>query len=243
MKGWITFACAALLGAAPAPAATIMLQAEGVEHSAGFNLGMFLGEGVYAARFLLDRAAQPGTMLTFIHGVSYDFYGVADGIHYGGNDVPTFRDHAFTGTAFSAILKVQRPYRLVTHWGGDVGDVEERGFYYLDAVYGDFYFAGPGPVRLDYAFERISEVPEPSSWAMLIAGFGLAGWSLRRRTHGALPQSRIFAKLLFARSSGGKTALICRGTASGLEAAAGTVTVGHGRAHRHIQQLSQPAGA
>ena len=244
MRGCITFACAALLGAMPAPAATIMLEAEGTEHSAGFNLDMFLGEGVYAARFLLDRAAQPGTMLTFIRGVSYDFYGVADGIHYGGNDVPTFQDHAFTGTAFSAIVKVQRPYRLVTHWGGDVGDVEERGFYYLEAVYGDFYFAGPGPVRLDYAFERISEVPEPSSWAMLVAGFGLVGWSLRRlRMRRALPEPRIFAKLLFARSSGGKTALICRRTASGLEAAAGAVAVGHGGAHRHIQQLSQPAGA
>jgi hypothetical protein len=198
MRGCITFACAALLGAAPASAATIMLEAEGAEHSAGLNLGMFLGEGVYAARFLLDRAARPGTMLTFIHGVSYDFYGVADGIHYGGNDVPTFRDHAFTGTAFSAILKVQRPYRLVTHWGGDIGDVEERGFYYLEAVYGDFYFASPGPVRLDYAFDRISAVPEPSSWAILIAGFGLAGWSLRRRrTRPALPQPPKFAKTAF----------------------------------------------
>lgn len=195
MRGCSIFACAALFGAAPAPAATIMLEAEGAEHSAGFNFDMFLGEGVYAARFLLDRSAQPGSMLTFIYSVSYDFYGVADGNHYGGNDVPTFWDHAFTGTAFSRILRVQRPYRLVSNWGGDIGDIEERGLYYLDAVYGDFYFADPGPVRLDYMFERISAVPEPSSWAMMIAGFGPAGWHLRRRrTRRALPEQPIFAK-------------------------------------------------
>lgn len=200
MRGCSIFACAALFGAAPASAATIMLEAEGAEHSAGFNLGIFLGEGVYVAHFLLDRVAQPGTMLTFIYSVSYDFYGVADGNHYGGNDVPTFWDHAFTGTAFSRILRVQRPYRLVSNWGGDIGEIEERGLYYLDAVYGDFYFADPGPVRLDYMFERISPVPEPSSWAMMIAGFGLAGWHLRRRrTRRALPEQPIFAKLPFAK--------------------------------------------
>ena len=211
VRGCLIFTCAALFGAAPASAATVMLEAEGAEHSAGFNHGIFLGEGVYAARFRLDRAAQPGSMLTFIHNVSYDFYGVADGIHYGGNDVPTFRDHAFTGAAFSVILKVQRPYRQVTHWGGDIGDIEERGHFYLDAVYGDLYFADPGPVRLDYMFERVSEVPEPSSWAMLVAGFGFAGWFLRRRrTRRALPEAPLFAKLLFARSSGGKAAFICR---------------------------------
>jgi hypothetical protein len=226
MRGCTIFACAALFGAAPASAATIMLEPEGAGHSAGFNLGMFLGEGVYA-----------GSVLTFIYNVSYDFYGVADGNHYGGNDVPTFWDHAFTGTAFSRILKVQRPYRLVSNWGGEIGDIEERGLYYLDAVYGDFTFVNAGPVRLDYTFERISEVPEPSSWAMLIAGFGLAGWHLRRRrARWALPGQSIFAKLPFAKdSSGGQAAFICRRTASGIAAEAGAVAVGDGGADRHFQ--------
>ncbi len=36
---------------------------------------------------------------------------------------------------------------------------------------------------LKYVFTNLSRgvVPEPATWALLIAGFGLVGWSLRRR--------------------------------------------------------------
>ncbi len=35
-------------------------------------------------------------------------------------------------------------------------------------------------VSLDISFENGSSVPEPATWAMLIAGFGIAGFALRR---------------------------------------------------------------
>ncbi|MRV71235.1 PEP-CTERM sorting domain-containing protein [Duganella sp. FT92W] len=34
----------------------------------------------------------------------------------------------------------------------------------------------------DFQFEPVSNVPEPSTWAMLAAGLGLLGWRSRRRT-------------------------------------------------------------
>jgi len=36
-------------------------------------------------------------------------------------------------------------------------------------------------------FGRLNVVPEPATWALLLAGFGLAGWQTRRRTAQPLP--------------------------------------------------------
>lgn len=53
--------------------------------------------------------------------------------------------------------------------GGDIG----LGFY--------------GPARIDdFGGDRLAAAPEPATWAMLIAGFGLAGAALRRRSHAAV---------------------------------------------------------
>lgn len=70
------------------------------------------------------------------------------------------------------------------HSYGPGMDSDDRGF-----AFGDFEISGwlnPGDryeVRLLRMImtARGSEVPEPASWAMLIAGFGLVGGALRRR--------------------------------------------------------------
>lgn len=41
-----------------------------------------------------------------------------------------------------------------------------------------------GMFRGEYLLSPVSAVPEPSSWALMIGGFGLAGWSLRRSRGG-----------------------------------------------------------
>lgn len=189
MKLCPLFALAGLVIATPGSAATILLHPEGIDHRVAINIDMFLEEGVYAARFAFDRPAGPDSLLTFIHNVDYDFYGVADGVHYGGDDVPAFWDHSFTGTTFSTLLRIERPYQQLWHWGGEIGDVEERGVYYINAAYGDLTFSSPAPVRLDYGFERVGEVPEPSSWAILIAGFLAVGSALRKRRRRLLRNS------------------------------------------------------
>ena len=44
------------------------------------------------------------------------------------------------------------------------------------------YFAGnPGWSHLDFYDTRVPGVPEPGTWAMMLVGFGVAGFSLRRR--------------------------------------------------------------
>jgi hypothetical protein len=51
-----------------------------------------------------------------------------------------------------------------------------------------FYIAaeGPGDITLTISDTRIpGAIPEPASWAMLIAGFGLTGAALRRRRYAA----------------------------------------------------------
>lgn len=43
-------------------------------------------------------------------------------------------------------------------------------------------YVSPGfGITFDFAGSSVTAVPEPSSWAMMIAGFGLAGSALRRR--------------------------------------------------------------
>lgn len=70
---------------------------------------------------------------------------------------------------------------------GYIGDWAEGIF----APYGSnrLFAAGPGPI--DFCGEGvpcavIANVPEPASWAMMIAGFGLTGAAMRRRRYRAV---------------------------------------------------------
>lgn len=185
MKWRLTLAAAMFGMAMPASAATILLHPEGEGHNAGLMLPVGLDTGVYHARFVLDRPAAQGSALTAIYNVSYDFWGVADGSWYGGNDTPTFWDYPFQGMELTWIIRVERPYHISAgFWGDEFGYVDEVGRYYIDLVLGDFYFASDDPVRLDYSIERIGAVPEPESWAMMIIGFGIVGWMRRRGRRG-----------------------------------------------------------
>lgn len=55
--------------------------------------------------------------------------------------------------------------------------ISETFFYGLGVMSGSF--AADGPV--EYVAILVAGVPEPASWAMMIAGFGLVGGSLRSR--------------------------------------------------------------
>jgi hypothetical protein len=49
-----------------------------------------------------------------------------------------------------------------------------------DVVYGSPTITG-GRTRFTLTYESIDPVPEPGTWMMMIAGFGLVGVSARRR--------------------------------------------------------------
>ena len=91
-------------------------------------------------------------------------------------------------------------YRLFTSCGaiaGGCGRVEWDGSTVFDFGDGgsfslalnDVTFATPGSAQVSGTFTLLSNsVPEPSTWAMMLLGFGAAGYSLRRRRAPGLPQ-------------------------------------------------------
>lgn len=112
----------------------------------------------------------------------HDFCG---GEYCGGNRVflfPTFVRKDASSFAASMILNPGR----IDYYGADWTE-----YYPDDYLGGGFYadFAAPaGPNdRTEYSFTiyDLDAVPEPSIWAALIIGFGLAGSLTRRRTAAA----------------------------------------------------------
>lgn len=70
--------------------------------------------------------------------------------------------------------------------GDGTAGAEQEGMSTFDfSPFNAFWDAGPGPYNLCTGGQPCgivgSEVPEPSSWMMLIAGFGLTGAAVRRR--------------------------------------------------------------
>ncbi len=53
----------------------------------------------------------------------------------------------------------------------------------LNSGWGEFSGYVPVYIHKDFIASSMAAVPEPASWAMLIAGFGLAGGAMRRRRH------------------------------------------------------------
>lgn len=62
-------------------------------------------------------------------------------------------------------------------FGNDFGDVD----LYLDSSWGEYSGFVPIYLHGDWIREIQAAVPEPATWAMLIAGFGMTGSALRRR--------------------------------------------------------------
>jgi hypothetical protein len=82
------------------------------------------------------------------------------------------------------------PYNVLSHTGGDLG-LTSTGDHGLNLGYRIGTLSAGNSVTLNYAYAvgtRIDvvggtpgAVPEPATWAMMIAGFGVAGGALRRR--------------------------------------------------------------
>jgi len=53
---------------------------------------------------------------------------------------------------------------------------------------GKVYFTAGLNGEEDGLFGSLSAVPEPSSWALILIGFGAIGMRVRRKTKGFLPQ-------------------------------------------------------
>jgi hypothetical protein len=101
----------------------------------------------------------------------YNWNPVSFGLYVGGVRV-AFSDNE--------VMPTFNPQYVFTTYQGFVDEVRiynVNGF----AAFDDFMYSGAAPLLKAQAFNSTA-VPEPASWAMMIAGFGLVGGFMRRRS-------------------------------------------------------------
>ena len=147
---------------------------------------IFSDPGTYRYSFTLDRPAAAEIYL--FAQETYNWFGVDDGVYYGGDAVPIEPVFSFLtpGTSGEGLFTLKPPYE--NFYPGDPY-IHELGYFFMKSaelrIYGN---PGDPPIGFTFTGELLSAVPEPAHWALLIAGFGLVGGSLRyRRPANAVP--------------------------------------------------------
>lgn len=135
--------------------------------------------GTYRLSWIFDRplgfnpeGEAEGVVIFHVFGWVLDDY---EGGEWKRGTSEEFDDYLLVSSSGSRILKIPEP-RIYNH--------DEDGYYqstdwdYLSGfgLYADYTLAAPLGYRL-----TLAQVPEPASWAMMIAGFGLVGGALRRK--------------------------------------------------------------
>jgi hypothetical protein len=148
------------------------------------GLQFYPGETYYFA-YQFSRPAVT-VSADYAYGLDYTCYeggfGYQEIFYCGSND--------FAGSAFAAANSVKGHFSWTTPQGFDSTTVEPDGFTYGttgDVVYLFGYYAVDFGGTGDVAYSIFaSDVPEPASWSLMLAGFGLVGAALRsgrRRYH------------------------------------------------------------
>jgi hypothetical protein len=174
-------ACAIILASAAAPASAVVIKAADYGPGSFFDTAAAgLGPGTY--RFSLTLT----TPVDFVDGYAEkltvtNFFCIdpsigPDEFSCGGDDVPTqpLWDRV-TPTLYQASITVNPFVNQPVAGGGPTVRYTEEDFC-CTFQYG-WEAPGAGSYVLSYA-----QVPEPESWALMIAGFGLLGVGMRRRS-------------------------------------------------------------
>lgn len=137
-------------------------------------LGISSRPGSYEITFTFNRP------VTFYLGYdwyySYNEWDAKTGFNLGGNNWSGGDQVIYDNPTVSGIYKWTVNQNLNYTSGG----IRYTGEYFYGPVRFDFFGTGGTPVA--YRVDVKTPVPEPAEWALLIAGFGLAGGALRRRT-------------------------------------------------------------
>lgn len=167
----------ALAAVSAANAATVVGKVKPELGSISVNGPAAGGPGVYLFHFELSR---PGTgYFTILAQQTFNLFDASDGSWFGGNDIPYEPIWFFnTPTSSASVLfKLPRPY--VNEYSGII----EKGFFSGTGSTLAFDFAGDRKVEYSISAQFLAPIPEPASWAMMIAGmFGVAGVLRASRT-------------------------------------------------------------
>ena len=182
MRGmrWAAMAAATILVAGPATADVVIYHEAGQVSEGNefvyFYVPLPLVEGAsYEFSFTFDGAETLKTIHLF-EGLHYNAW-KEDGGYDFGSDLPTYLTPTYVVGDRSINGSFVTPVATDTFW--DNGDIKRD--YYITGLH--FWLdtqAGPNDEGTSYSF-TLAAVPEPATWAMMIAGFGMAGAALRRR--------------------------------------------------------------
>jgi len=107
---------------------------------------------------------------------------VADGVDRDGDGVLTLRDRRVDGS--TGVLEAAHAAGLLVHTWTFRNDASGYGFPDPQAEMAYYFALGVDGVFTDFpdtGVAALAAVPEPETWAMLLAGLGLLGFKLRRR--------------------------------------------------------------
>jgi hypothetical protein len=154
-----------------------------------------------AGGFAFNGLPSPGSATVTINGMSALVSGNAIGLlqsrTVGTKGFSTVTqvdigDHVTTENGLGLQLSPGTPLHFLNGWHSDcpVADDCRGSFYFTQYAYttnpgvpsGGYIYQNLGTFELDTFDVSVSgAVPEPATWAMMIAGFGLVGWAMRRR--------------------------------------------------------------
>ncbi len=187
-----TFAACALLAAGPATAAsTVVFTASGVDTSISLYDLQLYSAGYYVLQANFDRPVN-----LYAYGGYLEHWGVflAPATDYpqdeieGNDSLMLFGVASEIGQSITGFLTVPEMYRIFFNSGeeyANYGVPIGTPVYYeqrYDNPFINLSVIGEGqPFRYDLRIIRFAEVPEPTTWALMITGFAVAGGAVRRR--------------------------------------------------------------
>jgi hypothetical protein len=141
--------------------------------------------------------SSPGSAILTLNGVATpvggNVYSFLDAMQNGGDASVIdrfFGDHVTTENILEVALDSSAPLHLLDGWHSDcpVADRCRGEFYFSQYAFvtnpgtpASYLYRDRGTFDVDTFDVQVLSVPEPATWAMMIAGFGLVGGTLRRR--------------------------------------------------------------